>query len=106
MRDQGGGAIITVATRAALRGAPGMLAYASAKAGVITFTRSLAMQLAPDNIRVNGIAPGFLITESNVTRPIRPGRRSGAAGCPCGAWARPGRSARWRSISPPTPPRT
>lgn len=66
LRDQGSGAIITVATRAALRGAPGMLAYASAKGGVITFTRSLAMQLAPDNIRVNGIAPGFLITESNV----------------------------------------
>jgi 3-oxoacyl-[acyl-carrier protein] reductase len=41
-------------------GGPGAVAYAAAKAAVITFTHGLAKELAPLGIRVNGVAPGFI----------------------------------------------
>jgi NAD(P)-dependent dehydrogenase (short-subunit alcohol dehydrogenase family) len=40
-----------------------MTAYATAKAGIIGLTNSLAREFGPDNIRVNAIAPGAVITE-------------------------------------------
>ena len=61
-----GGAIITVASTTALRGDPRLLAYAAAKAGVIALTRSLATQVAADQIRVNCIVPGLFLQ-----RPLR-----------------------------------
>jgi gluconate 5-dehydrogenase len=60
MIDQGGGVIINVASGTALRGVPFDLAYAAAKAGVISLTKSLALMLARYNIRVNCIIPGFV----------------------------------------------
>ena len=65
-RERGGGVIITVASTAGLRGEPRLLAYGAAKAAVAALTRSLAAQLAADNIRVNCIVPGFVLQ-----RPIR-----------------------------------
>jgi NAD(P)-dependent dehydrogenase (short-subunit alcohol dehydrogenase family) len=63
MRDQGGGCIINISSTAGLHGSPAMAHYGAAKAGVINFTRSLADELAPHNIRVNCIAPGPIVTE-------------------------------------------
>ena len=63
MRDQGGGNIINISSTAGVHGDPAMAHYAAAKAGVINFTRSLADELAPYNIRVNCIAPGPIVTE-------------------------------------------
>lgn len=60
LRAQGGGAIITVASGTGLRGDPRTWAYASAKAGVMALTRTLAAQYVRDNIRVNCIVPGFV----------------------------------------------
>jgi NAD(P)-dependent dehydrogenase (short-subunit alcohol dehydrogenase family) len=57
MVERGRGSIICVSSIAALRGY-GRTAYATAKAGVIGFVRSVAGQLGPKGVRVNAIAPG------------------------------------------------
>lgn len=61
LERRGGGAITCVSSVAALRG-HGRTAYAAAKAGVLGFVVSVAVQLAPKGIRVNAIAPGMVWT--------------------------------------------
>lgn len=65
MRRAGGGSLITTASLAGLRGAPGMTAYAASKGAVIAFTTALAQELAPSNIRVNSVLPGWIDTPFN-----------------------------------------
>ena len=55
----GTGAIVNIATTAALTGGPGMAHSAAAKAGVVSLTKTLAVEWAPDGVRVNAIAPGL-----------------------------------------------
>jgi NAD(P)-dependent dehydrogenase (short-subunit alcohol dehydrogenase family) len=62
LRAAGGGCIITVSSTAGIRGVPGAIAYATAKGALPQFTRSLAKDLADDNVRVNCIAPGVITT--------------------------------------------
>ena len=62
LRKQGEGCIITVSSTAGIRGVPGAIAYATAKGALPQFTRSLARDLADDNIRVNCVAPGVIRT--------------------------------------------
>ena len=57
-----GGVIINTSSGTGLRGNTGGWAYGTAKAGVIAFTKSLAVILAKDNIRANAIVPGFVST--------------------------------------------
>jgi NAD(P)-dependent dehydrogenase (short-subunit alcohol dehydrogenase family) len=61
MKKIGGGAIVNNASMAAFYGHP-IYAYATSKAGVVALTRSLAVGLAKDNIRVNCVAPGYIAT--------------------------------------------
>src|SRR5277367_2811902 len=63
MRDLGGGAIVNFSSTAWMIGVPRLSVYAAAKAAVIGLTNSLAREFGPDNIRVNAIAPGAVITE-------------------------------------------
>jgi NAD(P)-dependent dehydrogenase (short-subunit alcohol dehydrogenase family) len=64
MRDAGkGGSIINVTSIEGVRAAPGYAAYAAAKAGVINFTKTAALELAPLGIRVNALAPDVTLTE-------------------------------------------
>lgn len=63
MREQGGGCIINVASVAGLKALYKCSAYNASKGGLIQLTRTMALDLAGDNIRVNAIAPGFVGTE-------------------------------------------
>lgn len=65
MRDQGGGAIVNIASILALRQASGVLPYAVAKSGVVQMTKTMALELARYGVRVNALAPGYLATELN-----------------------------------------
>jgi NAD(P)-dependent dehydrogenase (short-subunit alcohol dehydrogenase family) len=65
MAEQGGGAIINISSMNAFRPLTKIPAYSAAKAGISNFTQWLAMHLAPVNIRVNAIAPGFFLTAQN-----------------------------------------
>ncbi len=63
MLRQGGGAIINVASPTGLTGcAPGQTAYSSSKGGVFALTRVMAIDYARDNIRVNALVPGTVVT--------------------------------------------
>jgi len=62
MRANGGGAIVSTASIAGIDGYAHLHAYCAAKAGVVNLTRSAALQLAADFIRVNCIAPGGVST--------------------------------------------
>lgn len=62
MVEHGGGRIVNISSNAGLKGGPGMSAYSAAKAGVISLTRTFALELAAYNIRVNSIAPGLINT--------------------------------------------
>jgi NAD(P)-dependent dehydrogenase (short-subunit alcohol dehydrogenase family) len=62
MKAHGGGSIINTASVAGLSGGDGPQAYSAAKAAVINLTRAVAVELAPDKLRVNAICPGGILT--------------------------------------------
>jgi NAD(P)-dependent dehydrogenase (short-subunit alcohol dehydrogenase family) len=63
MRQAGGGAIVNLSSVHGLLNSPGSVVYESVKSAVIGLTRQLAVEYGPDNIRVNAICPGHIVTE-------------------------------------------
>ncbi|MCW1967743.1 MAG: glucose 1-dehydrogenase [Anaerolineae bacterium] len=57
MRQQGGGVFLNMASTAGIRPRPGLAWYNASKGAVITLTKSMAVELAPDRIRVNALCP-------------------------------------------------
>lgn len=74
MKKQGGGSIVLMSSVAGLRGAPGLAAYSATKGGVRMLAKSVALELAADNIRCNSVHPGIIAT------PIWEKIPTGAAG--------------------------
>ena len=68
LRAAGGGSIVNIASTGALLARPNLSAYAAAKGGIISFSRQLALDAAPDNVRVNVVAPGSVRTP--MTAPV------------------------------------
>ena len=85
MKQAGGGSIITISSLAAHDGGgAGSAHYATAKGGVLTFTKALAKEVAPNNIRVNSIAPGLIATKFHDRFSTPEGRAMTVARTPLG----------------------
>ena len=68
MIASGGGRIVNITSRGAFRGEPTKPAYGASKAALNSLTQSLAVALAPHNIFVGAVAPGFVNTELTADR--------------------------------------
>jgi NAD(P)-dependent dehydrogenase (short-subunit alcohol dehydrogenase family) len=66
LREAGGGSIVNFASIAAVLGRPRSAAYCAAKGAVVALSRQLAVELAPDRIRVNAVAPGRILTPMSI----------------------------------------
>jgi 3-oxoacyl-[acyl-carrier protein] reductase len=70
MRERGSGAIVNIASVVAVAGQPGYLHYVATKGAVLSMTKGLAKECGPNGVRVNVIAPGFVITDATKNRPV------------------------------------
>jgi NAD(P)-dependent dehydrogenase (short-subunit alcohol dehydrogenase family) len=87
MREAGGGSIVNLSSEVALTGSSGLAHYVSSKAAVLGLTRALARELGPDGIRVNALAPGFIVTEG--TSSLTGGEPYDASATPLGRVGEP-----------------
>lgn len=92
--DERGGTIINVSSNAADDPIAGLSVYAMTKAAVNMLTRSLALELGPRKIRVNAVAPGFIVTPMTGIERMTPEQRAAtlkrnAARSPIGAVGEP-----------------
>ena len=94
MIEQGGGRIVNVSSRGAFRGEPEAPAYGASKAGLNAMSQSLAKALAPDNIFVCVVAPGWVETDMAAESLARPEGNEIKAQSPLGRVARPDEVAR------------
>ncbi|MGV6840231.1 MAG: SDR family NAD(P)-dependent oxidoreductase [Planktomarina sp.] len=72
MKAQGGGAIINMSSISYMMGNTGYPAYTTANAGINGMTRSLAREFGPDRIRVNALAPGWVLTDKQLDKWATP----------------------------------
>jgi len=79
MREQRYGKIINISSGTALKGSASRIHYVTSKAGIIGFTRTLAMEVGKDNICVNCIAPGSTLSEENADEALIKYRQAAAS---------------------------
>ena len=91
MMEQGSGKIINIASLFSFLGGQHSPAYAATKHGIVGFTKAYCDELAPYNIQVNAIAPGYFATADHRRDPRRPAasRRVARARARPAAGARP-----------------
>ena len=93
MENRGGGIIINIASTAGIRPRPGLTWYNGSKGAVITLTKSMAVELAPKNIRVNAINPVMgetgMLTQFMGSPDTPENRAKFLAGIPLGRLSRP-----------------
>lgn len=90
MIEQGNGKIINIASLLSFQGGLNIAAYAAAKGGVMQLTKALANEWAKYNINVNGIAPGYMLT--NATAALRANTERSKqvfSRIPAGRWGEP-----------------
>lgn len=80
MQERKQGSIVNISSGTVLSGSAGRIHYVASKAAVMGFTRVLARELGPDNIRVNTIAPGSTLSEDNPTEAVLKMRSAAASG--------------------------
>lgn len=71
MREQGGGRIINLSSGTPFKGVPYLLHYVASKGAINGMTRALAKELGADGILVNGIAPGFTLSDGVLDNPVQ-----------------------------------
>jgi len=89
MAARGSGSIIAIASVSGLRSAPRHGAYGAAKAGLMSLVRTLAVELADDQVRVNAVAPGAVLTPRVEALMSEERRVESAASIPLGRLAVP-----------------
>lgn len=93
MQARGGGKIINLASMYSYFGAGAMPSYSAVKGAIVQLTKAMAIELAPHNIQVNAIAPGWISTD--MTAPVRDDQAFEAwnamlmARTPAGRWGDP-----------------
>ena len=80
MREQQSGKIVNISSGTALKGSASRIHYVTSKGAVISYTKSLAMEVGGDNITVNCIAPGSTLSEENPTESILAAREQAVKG--------------------------
>jgi NAD(P)-dependent dehydrogenase (short-subunit alcohol dehydrogenase family) len=90
MKGRGFGRIINLTSMMSHISLPGRTAYSASKTGLLGFNRALALELAPEQITVNGISPGVCDTEINAPLMQNPELRAQfLAKIPLGRWGQP-----------------
>jgi NAD(P)-dependent dehydrogenase (short-subunit alcohol dehydrogenase family) len=87
---EGGGAIVNIASMLSTFGGPRVPAYSASKGGIVQLSKSLAVAWAPENIRVNAIAPGWIAT--NLTMQLQQNPEASEkilSRTPMGRWGSP-----------------
>jgi NAD(P)-dependent dehydrogenase (short-subunit alcohol dehydrogenase family) len=89
MVQTGGGTMVFIASVSALTAAPNHAAYGAAKAGLMAWVQSLAVELGPQQIRANAVAPGTILTPRMDAAFDEERRRANAATVPLGRMGQP-----------------
>ena len=99
MKARRRGKIVNICSIASDLGRPNIVAYAASKGGLKMLTRALAVELAPHNVQVNGIAPGFFRTEMNAALTSDAEFSAWVAKrTPAGRWGEPDEDRRRRGL--------